>query len=221
MRSFLTLIAVLSFVSAFGQTPELITGLVVDSASFAPLGYAGVQVKGTARGTITDSKGKFSIMASRRDTLQFSMLGYETIEVSLHDWESSAVRLPERTTLLPTIVIEDSRLDNPYMDLFREEYAQWKRSNRKLPFYYSRWKKEKLLLARARQEGARVRTYVDLVVRNENTKADLIKKHKLTEAEYYAILTKFNEQNHTFMYYLTAPELLTMLNVFFEHEAGK
>lgn len=205
---------------AVAQGTDLITGMVVDSATFIPLGYASLQVKGTSRGTITDAKGKFSIHASRKDTLQISMLGYQSLEVPLYDWEPSAIRLAERSTLLKTIVIEGDRMQHPYEELFSDEYAKWKASKGKLPFFYSRWKKEKILLSRAREENIRVRTYVDLVVRNEDTKTSLMKKHRLSEEEYYRLLTKFNEKNHTFMYYLSAPELLSLLNTFFERETN-
>lgn len=209
----------LSMVVAQGQVQELMSGMVVDSATFIPLGYASIQVKNTSRGTISDAKGKFNIMATRRDTLQFSMLGYDDVEISLHDWETNVVRLPERSTLLKGITIEESRLQNPYDELFGQEYEQWKNSRRKLPFYYSRWKKEKVKLGRAHTEEIRTRTYVDLVIRNEDTKTMLMKKHQLSEVEYYKILTRFNEKSHTFMYYLSAPELLSLLNTFFEREA--
>lgn len=198
---------------------ELMSGMVVDSATFVPLGYAGVQVKNTLRGTITDAKGNFRIMATRQDTLLFSMLGYKTLEVSLHDWETNVVRLPEQSTLLEGITIQDARLQHPYEELFSEEYAKWKESRKKLPFYYSQWKKQKIKLGRAQQEEMRVRTYVDLVVKNETTKEMLMKKHHLSEEEYYKILTRFNEKSHTFMYYLTAPELLSLLHSFFESES--
>lgn len=110
-----------------GQVQEVMSGMVVDSATFIPLGYASIQVKNTSRGAISDAKGKFTIIASRNDTLQFSMLGYELVEVALHDWETSVVRLPERSTLLKGITIKETRLQNPYDELFGEEYEKWKR----------------------------------------------------------------------------------------------
>ena len=199
---------------------ETMTGMVVDSATFVALPYVSIQVKNTSRGTISDSKGKFSIVARRQDTLQFAMLGYQQVEVPLYNWETNVVALPERATLLRTVVVEDTRLENRYAELFREEYAAWRKSKRQLPFYYSRWKKEKILLRRAQQEQVRTRTYVDVVIRNPATKDDLMKKHRLSEAEYYQILTRFNEESHTFMYYLTAPELLSVLATFFDHEVA-
>lgn len=193
-------------------------GIVVDSASFAPLPYVTVRVKGTYRGTSADVQGKFGVMATRRDTLVLSLIGYETIEVPLADWEPSVIRLAERATLLKSITIEGTEID-PYEGFFDEENARWKNSNKKLPFYYSRWKKEKINLGRARQENLRAETYVNLIIKNSETKTDLMKRHKLSEEEYYDILTRFNEKNHSIMYYLTAPELLTLLNNFYARNA--
>ncbi len=220
IRSLLVASVTLASVTTWGQVqPERMSGMVVDSATYVPLPYVSIQVKNTSRGTISDSKGKFSIQAQPTDTLQFFMLGYEQIEIPLYDWETNVVPLAERSTMLKPVVIQDSRLENSYALLFSEEYAAWRKSNRALPFYYSRWKKEKILVRRAQQEQIRTRTYVDVVIRNPDTKEGLMKKHGLTEDGYYEVLTKFNEESHTFMYYLTAPELLTTLHTFFEQEA--
>lgn len=168
-------------------------GLVVDSATFAPLPYVTIRIKGTLRGTSADIQGKFSVMATTRDTLVFSLIGYESIEVPLNNWEASVIRLAERPTLLKPIIIEGTEI-NPYEGIFDEENARWQKLNKKLPFYYSRWKKEKIKLGRVRQENLRAETYVDVIIRNVETKAGLMRKHHLTEAEYYSILTKFNEK---------------------------
>lgn len=220
IRSLLVAWVTFASVTTWGQVqPERMSGMVVDSATYVPLPYVSIQVKNTSRGTISDSKGKFSIQAQPTDTLQFFMLGYEQIEIPLYDWETNVVPLAERSTMLKPVVIQDSRLENSYALLFSEEYAAWRKSNRALPFYYSRWKKEKILVRRAQQEQIRTRTYVDVVIRIPDTKEGLMKKHGLTEDGYYEVLTKFNEESHTFMYYLTAPELLTTLHTFFEQEA--
>ncbi len=66
-----------------------------------------------------------------------------------------------------------------------------------------------------------VKTYVDVVVNNPNTKKTLMQRFSLTEEQYYAILTRFNEENYQIMYYLTASELTSFLYRFFEREAAK
>jgi hypothetical protein len=218
VRIIITFFFSLSAVALFAQEQELMNGIIVDSATFAPLPYVTVRVKGTLRGTSADAQGKFGVMATHKDTLVLSLIGYETIEVPLTDWEASIIRMAERPTLLKSITIEGTEI-NQYEGLFDEENQRWKKSNKKLPFYYSRWKKEKINLGRARQENMRAETYVNLVIKNPETKTDLMKRHKLSEEEYYSILTRFNEKNQTIMYYLTAPELLTLLNNFYARNA--
>lgn len=206
--------------SALAQSQELMNGIVVDSATFAPLPYVTVQLKNTFRGTNTDAQGKFAVMASRKDTLVLSLMGYETIEIPLYDWEANVVRLAERATLLKSITIEGKEL-NPYEGVFDEENERLRRENGRIPFYYNRWKKEKIKLGRVIQENYRAQTYVDVVIRNPETKAGLMKKHELTEAEYYVILTQFNEKNRMVMYHLTAPELMSLLTNFFARNVGR
>jgi hypothetical protein len=218
VRILLSLFFLFSVAVVFAQEQELMNGIVVDSATFAPLPFVSIRVKGTYRGTSADVQGKFGVMATRKDTLVLSLIGYETIEIPLVDWEASVIRLAERPTMLKSITIEGTEI-NPYEGLFDEENERWKKSHRKLPFYYSRWKKEKINLGRARQENLRAQTYVDVIIKNPETKDGLMKKYKLSEMEYYSILTRFNEKNHTIMYYLTAPELLTLLNNFYSRNA--
>jgi hypothetical protein len=219
VRILVCLLFLLSVIVVRAQDQELMNGLVVDSATFAPLPYVTIRVKGTFRGTSADIQGKFSLIATTTDTLVFSLIGYESIEVPLHNWEASVIRMAERPTMLKSITIEGTEID-PYEGLFDEENARWKHLNKKLPFYYSRWKKEKIKLGRVQQENLRAETYVDLIIRNAETKTALMKKHRLTEQEYYAILTRFNEKNHMIMYYLTAPELLTLLNNFYSRNTA-
>ncbi len=53
------------------------------------------------------------------------------------------------------------------------------------------------------------------------TKESLMRKHHLSEEQYYDLLTRFNEANYRVMYYLTASELLSLLNNYFERNAPK
>jgi hypothetical protein len=193
---------------------EIIKGIVVDSATFTPLPYVSVQIKNKSRGTSTDTQGNFSILALRQDTLIFSLLGYERLEYPLLDYEASVIRMAERATTLKTITINESRVDNPYEGLFDEQNAALLK--RRIPFYYSKARKEKIKVGRWKDETIRVQTYVDVVINNPETKADLMKKFSLTEDEYYKLLTQFNEKHYNVMYYLSAAELISFLNRFFE-----
>lgn len=199
---------------------ELMTGIVADSATFAPLQYVNVKIRNSTRGTTSDSKGNFSIHAGRRDTLTFSFIGHRTVEIPLWDWEPGIVLMAEEPTILNSITIRDSPLDNAYEYLFEEENEKLKKASGKLRFYYSKEKKENIKVRRLDNENLRVKTYVDLLVNNDEVKKGLMNKYKLTESEYYEVLLKFNAKNSGFMYYLTGSELLSMLNRFFEAQVG-
>lgn len=202
-----------------GYTQEIIKGIVVDSASFSPLPHVSIQIKNKRVGTSTDVQGNFSLFALKEDTLIFSLLGYERLEYPLFDYEASVIRMAERVTMLKSITIDDSRLDNPYEGLFDDQNAA--RLKRRIPFYYSRARKDKIKAGRWREESMHVQTYVDIVINNPDTKAGLMKTYSLTEAQYYEILTKFNETHYAIMYYLTSAELTSFLNKFFEDQSVK
>lgn len=191
-------------------------GIVVDSATFSPLPFVNIQLKNKLKGTSTDQQGNFSILATRNDTLVVTRVGYQRVELPLFDYETGLIPLPELATELRPIVIEDSKFKNPYEGMFEDENAALIR--KKLPFYYSKAKKQKIRLGRLRQENMRVQTYVDVVISNPDTKNDLKKKFNLTEEQYYKTLTAFNEKHYNVMYYLTPAELISFLNQFFESQ---
>ena len=206
----------ISYISV-GQ--ELIRGIVVDSATFNPLPYVTVQVKNKMRGTTTDAKGNFSVLASEVDTLIFSLVGYEGLQFPLFGYEPSMIRMAEKITVLNPITVHDNRESpNPYQGMFDEQNALLKK---RIPFYYSKVRKDKIKAANWREETLRVKTYVDVVINDPETKKGLMKKHSLTENEYYAILTEFNEKHYNVMYYLTSGELLSLMNKFFETTAPR
>lgn len=65
----------------FGQT-KTITGTVTDEENH-PLPSAIILIKGTTKGTITDFDGNYEINAKEGDTLQFSFVGFKTVEVKI------------------------------------------------------------------------------------------------------------------------------------------
>lgn len=201
------------------QAQEIIRGIVADSATFAPLPYVTIQVKSQSRGTTTDSKGNFSLIATQRDTLVISFVGYQTLELPLLGWEPSMIMLAEKYTMLKSVTVRDNRLDNMYEGMFDEQNAALRKQNKNIKFYYSKEKKEKIKVGRLENENLRVKTYVDLIINDPKPKTDMMRKYKLTEKEYYDILTQFNAKNYQVMYYLTAGELLTIYYSFFEKNA--
>lgn len=203
----------------FGQKAELIEGTVADSTTLSPLQFVNIQIKGSARGASTDSKGNFRIIAHRFDTLQFSFVGYKTIEIPILGKDIGLILLAQRPTMLKSVTVTETRDESQYRDWFAEQIKENKRADRRIPFYYPRDVKDKIKLARANDERERVKTYVDLVIANPQVKESLIERYQLTESKYYDILTEFNQQNYRVMYYLTASELMSMLNRFYDSHA--
>jgi TonB-linked SusC/RagA family outer membrane protein len=63
------------------QPQKTISGIITDGA--APLSGVNVLVKNSARGSISDLEGRYSVIASSTDTLVFTYLGYKPLEVAV------------------------------------------------------------------------------------------------------------------------------------------
>ena len=82
-----------------------ISGIVVDSKGL-PLPGAGVRIKGTTKGTITNIDGKFTIEADLNSVLVFSFAGYVTREITVTAAISPlTVQLKEDNTALNEVVV--------------------------------------------------------------------------------------------------------------------
>jgi hypothetical protein len=198
------------------QQAVTVQGIVADSSNLKPIPFVNIVVKKTYHGTSTDRNGYFSINAQPTDTLLFSFVGYKTLEFPAADWEPSVILMAEDIIILNNVTVKAAPLGDPYAHLFDEENLKLKKAKRPLPLYYSKDRKEKVMLSRAKQESIRVKHYVDLIVKDEKIKAELMKRHKITEQEYYDILAKFNEKNYSIMYYLSDSELLSLLYRFYD-----
>lgn len=198
----------------YGQ--EMFRGIVVDSASMAALPSVNIQVKNATAGTTTDENGSFSLRALATDTLVFSLVGYQRLELPLAGYEAGVIRLSEKYTMLKAVTIDEYRRENLYEGMFEDQNARLKRS---IPFYLSKAKKEKIRLQGLKEENLRVQTYVEVVVNDPDFKSSFKMKYGLNEDEYYRILTAFNETHYRVMYYLTRAELLSLLSTFFENQA--
>lgn len=223
LRAIIVLVLLLTLTNfAFGQTPILVKGMVADSATFNALSYVNIVVKSKLKGTQSGDNGSFSVFATPADTLIFSFVGYKTKEIPVAQWEPGIVLMSEDRRTLKTITIESTRVEKTfYENIFSDQHALWKKQNGKLPFYLSKEKKEEKKLALFKNEKARTQTYVEIVVLNEDLKMTLMKKYSLDEKQYYELLAKFNEQNHTVMYYLSAAELLSLVYRFYESNANR
>lgn len=77
-----------------------VTGIITDEKG-SPVSYASVKVKGTTTGAAADSKGKYQIAAPNGAAiLQFSAVGYETVEVNING--QSTINVTLKVTNLKT-----------------------------------------------------------------------------------------------------------------------
>src|SRR5690606_33740886 len=124
-KTYLRVFIFLSLVSVSGlaEAQEAVTGIVVDSLTLKALPSVSVTVKHGTAGTLTDEKGNFSIAAALYDTLVFSLVGYQKLELPLMGYEAGIVRMNEKYTMLQAVTIDEYRMGNLYEGMFDEQNA--------------------------------------------------------------------------------------------------
>ena len=91
--------------SAYAQNLN-VTGVVTDSSTGEGVPFAGVQIKGTTSGTVTDMDGIYSISVPSDGILVFSSIGYKDIEVPVAGKiKVDAVLYPDTEQIEETIVV--------------------------------------------------------------------------------------------------------------------
>jgi TonB-linked SusC/RagA family outer membrane protein len=91
------------FNNASAQTGD-VKGTVKDSKG-SPLPGVTVQVKGTNKSTSTSAEGKFSINAPKASVLEFRLIGYESVEVTVNDENTVNVTLTTNQKILNEVVV--------------------------------------------------------------------------------------------------------------------
>lgn len=87
----------------YAQTGE-VSGKVTDSSG-QPLSSASVRLKNTKKITVTDQNGFFHLSGSFPNTLQISMAGYTTREVTVHAGEKLTVQMTQESNALNDVVV--------------------------------------------------------------------------------------------------------------------
>lgn len=113
------------------------SGMILDgtTAELIPVPYTNVIVKGKGRGTYSDFNGFFSIVVEKGDVIEFSAVGYKTVEyripADLDDNRYSLVQLMTQDTInLPETVVfpwpskEHFKLEFLAMDVTSEMEAR-------------------------------------------------------------------------------------------------
>ena len=105
MKKILSLLTVLlmSAAAVLAQNRQ-ITGTVVD-ANGEPLLGVGILVKGTTTGTVSDIDGTFSLNVPADAILEFSSIGYTTVEVPVGDRTKFDITLEEDREMLEATVV--------------------------------------------------------------------------------------------------------------------
>lgn len=104
LRTFCALVCLLLMTNSLFAQEKTVTGTVTDSAN-EPLIGASVVIQGTANGTITDIDGKYSIIASPENVLEFSYVGMVKKDVKVGTQNVINVTLEEDSQMLAETVV--------------------------------------------------------------------------------------------------------------------
>ncbi len=105
MRKFLTLSAMLLFVSMFAIAQvKVLTGQVMD-AQGQPVPFATIKIKGQKQGVSADADGRFAIKAKPGDVLTISGTGYTAKDVTIGDAATLTVEITRSTGSLTEVVV--------------------------------------------------------------------------------------------------------------------
>lgn len=97
------------------QSLDKITGIIVNEATLQPVPGVNVININRVKGTVTDSRGNFTIEAAANDTLHLSIIGYQSIKVRVaNDWikykNVTKIPLTERAFTLEEVIISKYNL---------------------------------------------------------------------------------------------------------------
>ncbi len=198
---------------------KIYRGIVVDSAKLINLPDVHISVKHANRGTITNASGSFLISAKPTDTLVFSTVGYNSVELHLMFEEDALfILLPENTLLLNEITIKATRL---YPNKIEDRTKVAPQTLSKIqafesPFdYFWKLEREKRKLSRVIEENNRTQTFRQ-VITDPDVKSILMKDYEVDEDTYYQIIEKFN-LTHAAVHYFTDPDaIMEALHTFFD-----
>jgi len=103
-KLFLLFYFLLSMINLFSQPDITVSGVVTDRQKQTIPGVS-VVIKGTTRGTVTDSEGKYAIEAPGNGTFVYSFLGFKSQEVSINNRSTIDIVLEESMIELSEFVV--------------------------------------------------------------------------------------------------------------------
>jgi iron complex outermembrane recepter protein len=112
MKKNLTFLLML-FATFYLNAQTSISGLVVESVKKSPLSGASVMIKGSVVGTLTDSKGNFTLKTTQKLplTVVVSAVGYTTKNIEVSNNSAGTIELVEETNDLTNVVVTGNRVN--------------------------------------------------------------------------------------------------------------
>jgi len=83
----------------------VVLGKVSEADGNKPLSSVSISIKGASKGTLSDEKGQFRIQANPKDVLVFSLLGFETREITVGAVKNLTVTLTSTASVLTDVVV--------------------------------------------------------------------------------------------------------------------
>lgn len=130
-QSYLTLLLLLLSISLWSQSEKaVITGIITDAVSDAPIDLALVYIEGTSIATETATNGRYriEIPADEEITLAFSRIGYKSTTTTLSPMPARSARQID-VSLVPVnsdleVIVRESKIEDA--GLIREEVTELK-----------------------------------------------------------------------------------------------
>ncbi len=105
MKKFLLTICCMCMLLSLQAQQRTVTGRVTDEADGTTLPGVSIVVKGTSRGTVSDSNGSFSLPVNGNDVLVFSFIGFEQQEVVVGERTNVDIVLRPSVSELEEVVV--------------------------------------------------------------------------------------------------------------------
>ncbi|WP_445957779.1 carboxypeptidase-like regulatory domain-containing protein [Yeosuana sp.] len=116
----------------------VVNGYITDNSTGEGLAYVNVYIKGTSKGVISNSDGKFSIFIPvefQKEELVISYIGYETVEIRISDLKiklTNSIKLKTSAFNLDKVVLIYKKLD--VNDIIKKAFKNYKNNFPDKPF---------------------------------------------------------------------------------------
>jgi hypothetical protein len=214
-------------------------GIVLDTTSMFSLSSVNITIKNKGQGTESDIRGTFELKASEKDTIIFSIVGYQTRMIPaeavgklvlifmkeeprmLDEVEIKSLRPPWMPPLEPVSPWQNLTLTRPFTEVPATQGVQTFGPGYTFKMPGSGFKKEaraKKRLREIEEENNKASHYITMI-NGAEIKGKLMNEYGLSEEQFYEILARFNQKNGDFIYKLEWHEVLPLLLQFFADEA--